>query len=291
MTGDFLQKPSFLQSAEWERLQNSVGRKTWKINDILVIQHRLPFGLNYLYCPRLRKVEDIFFKKIEEVAIQEQGVFLKIDPADKLKPPFNHKYLGSVSLQPRKTAILDLRKTEEELFGQTREKTRYNIRLAERHGAQIKNFQFGSFWKLLQETAERDKFKLHERSYYEKLLETRSGDFSNELFFAEYKGKILAAALANFYKPSAVVTYLHGASTREHKEIMGPYLLHWHIIKEAKKRGFDYYDFGGVDEIKWPGVTRFKLGFGGNVIEYPPSIDIIYRPAWYEIYRLVKKLK
>lgn len=290
MRESFLQKPSFLQSVEWGKLQNSVGRKTWEIDGVLVIQHRLPFGLNYLYCPRPQTVSDTFFEKVQGVAAEERSIFLKVEPSCELRMPTNYEYQRSHSLQPRKTVVWDLRKTEEGLLAKMHEKTRYNIRLAEKHGVQVKNFQYEEFWHLLQETAERDKFDIHESSYYKKILETRSENFSNELFFAEYKGKVLAAVLINFYKPLAVATYLHGASTREHKEVMAPHLLHWSIIKEAKKRGLNYYDFWGIDEVKWPGVTRFKLGFGGDVVEYPPAVDIIYRPVWYRVYQLVKKL-
>lgn len=281
---------SFLQSAEWEKLQRAAGRKTWRIGDVLLVQHRLPLGLNYLYCPRPRAADENFFAKVEKIAAQEQSVFFKIEPTHELQIETNYEYEKSDSLQPPKTVVLDLREKEEELLAKMHEKTRYNIRLAERHGVQIRNSPYEVFWRMLQETAERDKFSTHERGYYGKLLETRSENFSNELFFAEYKGKVLAAALINFYKPSASATYLHGASTRAHKEVMAPHLLHWQAIKEAKKRGFDYYDFWGIDEIKWPGVTKFKLGFGGSIIEYPPAVDIIYRPAWYKVYRLVKKL-
>ena len=93
--------------------------------------------------------------------------------------------------------------------------------------------------------------------------------------------------MINFYGDTA--TYLHGASSRKNKELMAPHLLHWRIIQEAKKRGLGQYDFGGIDEKKWPGVTRFKIGFGGSVVEYPPSVDIIYKPILYKIYRLARK--
>lgn len=293
MRDDFLQKPSFLQSVEWKKLQNSVGRKTWEIDGVLVIQHRLPAGLSYLYCPRPIGLEEVFWKEIGKIVDQEQSIFLKIDIARKLRVPANYKYINikSDSLQPQKTAIVDLRKSEEELLSQMHEKTRYNIKLAERRGVRTGiTDNFATFWSLLEETAQREGFSTHEKGYYENLFIIASESFSNKLFFAEYRGKILAAAMVNFYKPSATATYLHGASTRECKEIMAPHLLHWQVIKEAKKRGFNYYDFWGIDEKKWPGLTRFKLGFGGEVIEYPPTIDIIYRPAWYKVYRLVKKL-
>ncbi len=280
---------SFLQSAEWEEFQKAVGRKTWRADGVLIIKHDLSAELSYLYCPRPVDITEKFLLDIERVAKEEHSLFLKIDPLidSKLK---NLKFKASNSIQPKKTVILDLQKSEEELLRGMREKTRYNIRLAERHGVRISPRPPDVFWDLLKETAERDEFNIHEKSYYEKLLTIKSENFSNELFFAEYQGKILATALINFYKPSGAATYLHGASSRENKEVMAPHLLHWRIIQEAKKRGFGHYDLWGIDEKKWPGVTRFKLGFGGSQVEYPEATDIIYRPFWYGFYKLVRRV-
>jgi len=297
---------NFLQSSEWEQFQKSLGRKTWRINSILVVQHDLPFGFNYLYCPRPVDVHDIFLAATEEVAKKERSIFLKIDPIRELRiKNYELSIKKSDSIQPQKTVVLDLTKFEDELLAAMHEKTRYNIRLAERHNVRIKSYElgitgkhFGAFWNLLHTTAQRDGFSTHEREYYEKLLQGRSEQFSNELFFAEYQGKPLAAAVVNFYKLSyetgshkiRVATYLHGASSREYREVMAPHLLHWRIIQEAKRHGFQKYDFWGIDDKKWPGLTRFKKGFGGDVVEYPSTVDIIYHPILYRMYRIAKNV-
>ena len=72
---------------------------------------------------------------------------------------------------------------------------------------------------------------------------------------------------------------------------MAPHLLHWRIIQEAKRRGFQYYDLWGIGEKRWPGLTRFKKGFGGEMVHYPPSIEIVYRPLRYRLYRLARLLR
>jgi len=180
-------------------------------------------------------------------------------------------------------------------------KTRYNIGLAERKGVIVaKNVRrtpqddFRVFWQLLEETSAREGFSLHPREYYEKLLGVSSHAFSNELFFARHQNTVLAAALVNFYRSSTsigVATYLHGGSLRDHRELMAPQLLHWEIIKEAKRHGFAQYDFCGIDKDRWPGLTRFKLGFGGEIVEYPHSVDIVYRPMWYGAYRIGRRMR
>ena len=289
---------NFLQSLEWQKLQNSAGRKTWRVAGVLLIRHQLPLGFNYLYCPRPEAVGEDFFAQVQKIATKEGSIFLKIEPVNELQISAGCQYAESDSLQPRKTTVLDLKKTAQELLSRMHEKTRYNIRLAEKHGVEIKIFQHPSssarsdlFWEFILKTAKRASFSPHVGSYYEKLFQINSADFSNELFLAEFKGEVLAMALINFYRPTLVATYLHGASVREHKEVMASYLLHWRVTEEAKKRGFNFYDLWGADEKKWPGVTRFKLGFGGGAVAYPPTLDIIYKPVWYKIYSLIKKLK
>ena len=71
---------------------------------------------------------------------------------------------------------------------------------------------------------------------------------------------------------------------------MAPYLLQWEQIKEAKKRGCIEYDFWGIDDKKWPGVTRFKKGFGGQEITYPGAFDLIFQPIWYRLYKIAKRI-
>ncbi|MBI2637781.1 MAG: peptidoglycan bridge formation glycyltransferase FemA/FemB family protein, partial [Candidatus Sungbacteria bacterium] len=198
---------SFLQSHEWEKFQESVGRRLWRVSGHLVIQHELPRGFNYLYVPHLKELSDEFLREVRKIAVREKSIFLKVDPFGEAAGwklniegwQFSH------FLQPRKTTILDLTKSEEALLSEMHQKTRYNIRIAGRHGVSvikcprqdIKKYYLDMFWELLQETSRRDMFNLHPRAYYQRLMALHGNDFSNTIFFAEYRGKPLAAALIN----------------------------------------------------------------------------------------------
>lgn len=52
--------------------------------------------------------------------------------------------------------------------------------------------------------------------------------------------------------------------------------LHWMDILSFKKKGVSIYDFGGIDKIKHPGITNFKLSFGAEEAKYYNSIRIKY---------------
>jgi lipid II:glycine glycyltransferase (peptidoglycan interpeptide bridge formation enzyme) len=72
---------------------------------------------------------------------------------------------------------------------------------------------------------------------------------------------------------------------------MAPFLLQWGAVLKAKERGMKWYDFWGIDEKKWSGVTRFKKRFGGKEVSYPPASDLVLSKFWYKIYKTSKALK
>lgn len=294
-----MMSPSFLQSSEWEEFERSLGRAARRIGGVLVVRRILPVGLHYWYCPRPPRLTRDFFAAARKIAEQEGSVFLRIDPTEEIAAPRQTEARagGAIrparAVQPRETIVMDLVPPEENLLKSMHEKTRYNIRLAERKGVMVRPAyppEYEIFWRLLRETGARDGFRTHPKAYYEKMLAVSSDRFSNELFFAEYRGEVIAAAIINFYQTSQTATYLHGASARSHREVMAPHILQWRIIQEAKKRGYMRYDFWGIDERRWAGVTRFKRGFGGREAIYPQSADIVYRPVVYHLYQIAKKI-
>jgi len=315
-----IEKGHFLQSEEWEEFQRSLGREVFRVNDILIIKLPLAFEKSYLYCagfseaakvlaifaprkgetsstPLLYEANDSPLKSQKRLTpFAENAVFLKFEPMIDDGDGLAQELLGSgfkkskKEVQPQKTIILDLTGSEEELLAGMKQKTRYNSRLASRSSkfkCQISNQTTDAsvFWELIRKTAQRDRFSTHTKEYYEKLLDLPI----TKLFTAECQGEVIAANIILFYGDTAY--YLHGASDYAHRNLMAPYLLHWEAIKYAKANGCKIYDFWGIDERKWPGVTRFKRGFGGREINYIGSFDYVFQPLWYWAYNLRNKIK
>ena len=302
----------FLQSWQWGEWQEKLGRKIWRfaveengqtIGLNLVVKHNLPFNKSYFYSPRgpvflesriLNLESGILLEKIKELSEQENAIFWRVEPEtnDFLSKVngLGFKVVATRPVQPSKTVILDLTKTEEEFLQEMHPKTRYNIRLAQKHGVKIfqDNKRIDEFLRLLHQTTKRDKFGAYSDDYYRRLFQTADPDFA-KLYLAEYEGEILAANLIICF--GQTTTYVHGASSDEHRNIMAPHLLHWEIICQAKKQGFNYYDFWGIDEKKWPSLTRFKKNFGGQEISYPGTFDLVLSNLWYRLYRIGKLFK
>ncbi len=309
---------SFLQTTEWLKFQSFIGRKTFSYNNgkikANIIRHDLPFRKNYLYIPHgpeinfgeiqsgLKNEADNFLKYLKGLGKENKSIFVKMEPLEDIVMEIVYRKnlkKSKKSIQPTRTVVVDLNLPEEVLLSRMHHKTRYNIHLAEKKGLKLEEKEdVQGFWKLLKKTAKNDNFSTHGYEYYEKLIEffsssTGSGqvadkEIKTKMVFEMFGDKALAGAILLTFGDT--VYYLHGAMDRDYKSWMAPYLMHWEIMKWAKAQGYHYYDFWGVDAKRWPGVTRFKLGFGGHETEYPGSFDLPVSKFWYFIYKVASRL-
>ena len=79
-----------------------------------------------------------------------------------------HGFLPSRhSVQPRRTLIVDLSGSEDDVLARMHQKTRYNIGLAARKGVTVRAWDdVAGFATMLQETGTRDRFSPHISDYY-----------------------------------------------------------------------------------------------------------------------------
>ena len=68
--------------------------------------------------------------------------------------------------------------------------------------------------------------------------------------------------------------YLLGATSDDGLNSKGAYLVHWTLIKCLKENGIRWYDLGGIDPEKNPGVYYFKRGFSGMDV-YPSQTPLV----------------
>lgn len=134
----------FLQSAEWLDFQENLGHKTWRLASVDeqknisslcgIIKNQLPFKKNNFYTPRspIGKPEELI-NEIIKISQKEKAIFIRVEPPNNNPSLISHfSLLRVIHVQPEKTLVLDLTKSEDELLAAMHEKTRYNIRLAEK---------------------------------------------------------------------------------------------------------------------------------------------------------------
>ena len=324
--------------AIYERKNN----KQHIVGGTLLIKHKLPNKkFCWLYSPRgpllsydkpkhARAQMEFLLKAMKKIAKEENAIFYRIDPLlqhslhQKVKfPGFRKTHNG---FQPNTTLAIDLTKPEQEILKQMKPKGRYNIHLAEKKGIEIvevkppnlKNSvqsaqtfyrQIKAYFNILQETQTRDKFYGHSLNHYKSMLEKLSEKNINKgfarMYLAKYtpeksKTKYIAGAIITYHKDTAI--YYYGASSNRYRNVMAPYLVQWHAIKEAKKQGCKEYDFLGIapptddhpqghPSHPWRGVSQFKHKFGGEVIHYYLPQEYSFKPFLHWAYNILKALR
>ena len=219
--------------------------------------------------------------------------FIRIEPIKEI-PTLGEETLR---IQPGKTLITNLTQTEDAILAGMHHKTRYNIKVAQKHGVEVKALnsagEITKAIKLLAETSKRQKFTDHPFSYYErlaKLANSSDPSFTVKVYTASYQNQLLSSAvMIDSYDTR---TYLFGGSGDSNRNVMAPYLLHWQAIQDAKTAGKKHYDWWGIETAtgKTPGFARFKLGWGGNEVVYPTPQDIILKPIHYQVYKFLRIL-
>ena len=292
------------QSLEWKAYQEALGREVriyadevesgkWKVeSSALVIIDRTTFGLNTWDIPRgpLGQAEHLL-KKIIEQAKSEKCLSLFNSPLDTTFHFPLSTFLSPRTEQPPATRLIDLQQGEEAILSQMKQKGRYNIRVAEKHGVQMRQSDDVEAWGGgAAEAARRDGFTAPPAARYRKFLESLPGAFLLLAYptpYAQRPTPPIAGLLGTQWNGTGI--YYYGASDYEYRNLMAPYLLQWEAMKLCKARGCHTYDLLGISRPtthdspstthdSWSGITRFKEQFGGTVVEYAPEQQILLKP-------------
>ncbi|MBA3724653.1 MAG: peptidoglycan bridge formation glycyltransferase FemA/FemB family protein [Candidatus Levybacteria bacterium] len=202
------------------------------------------------------------------------------------------------------TFVLDLTQSEEEILKNMHSKSRYNIKVAQKHTVQVKEDNsdkaFKAYWKLTEETTTRQKFYAHTKRYHELQWETfkhssMKDELTSHLFTATYDGKILTTLL--FFVFRDTLYYPYGASSNEHRNVMHSNLAMWEGIRFGKSLGLTKFDMWGAmgpdpdPKDPWFGFHNFKEKFSPDHVEFIGSYDLVLHPLLYQGYKVTDKLR
>ncbi|MDD3648015.1 MAG: peptidoglycan bridge formation glycyltransferase FemA/FemB family protein, partial [Candidatus Dojkabacteria bacterium] len=191
-------------------------------------------------------------------------------------------------IQPSRTVILDLSRSEEELLAGMRSKHRQYIRKAEKNKVDIRigtSSDIDHFVRIMNEIVKLKGYVLHEGSYYKNVWKLFEEDV--DLFIAEVQGEAVGAYMVLYNTNSAYEMY--GGCSKQGNELLANYLMKWYAVRHAKKLGKKYYDQWGA-EFKYPGLVQFKEGFGGTVIDFSPQYTCVFDRVGYSVYTLMDRV-
>ena len=314
----------FTQSTRWYGVKNNwqheavVSRNAEGaiVGGISVLIQKIPLiGTSFLYAPRGpvcdlhdRAVLSDLMEGINVLAKKYKAHDFKMDPdipasdGDFLKimdeMGFKRKYgpTGFETIQCRFNYRLYLGgRSEDEVFMALTQKCRYNIRVAMKHGVEIKvvgKEYLDEFMRIMKTTGERDGFNIRPKEYFERMLDSL-GEHCR-LYMGFYQGQAVCGTITTNY--AGKCDYVYGASDNAFRNVMPNYLIQWEMIKWAIETGCTVYDFQGIsgdtenENDHLYGLYRFKRGFNGQVDELPGEFDIIYRPFAMKMVKHATKL-
>ncbi len=301
---------SILQTHEWAKFKASQDFEILELNGIFVHKRKLPLGKNFLYIPEVAasQITPGHIEEAKKLAKKLNSIFIRLEVVDKYSDNADKmiQAFGFVrafeQVQPKWRQVIDISKSEDEILAQMKQKGRYNLRLAQRHDVKvesqnskvtIESQKIKDFYSLYTETVKREKITGRTADYFQKMVDNFADTDYLEIFLATYQNKPVAAALVSYF--DSVASYLYGGSSREHREVMAPYLMHWKIIQKAKERGCKSYDLLGRSapekQGKWSGVTKFKEQFGGEAVEILGSYDFVSQSFWYGLFKMAEKIR
>jgi lipid II:glycine glycyltransferase (peptidoglycan interpeptide bridge formation enzyme) len=295
----------------WEMLVNSnQAEKIFEVNGIYIEKRKVSLWEFWLFILWLDKnISDEDLEQIIEICKEEKALFVQIEtlsykiplsqpfpPGEKGVEQFKNWYYKKF-ITPY-TAIIDLTKSEDEILSLMKPKWRYNIKLAEKKGVEVKEVEktdanIEIYYNLMLETTSRDSFSWNSIDYYKTFLNTIK---SSKLLLAYSGDKVIAGWVFVFDKDVSIYYYWASTSDKEYRNIMAPYLLQWEAIKIAKSFWSQLYDFLWVAKpweknsvLAW--VTDFKLKLSQDVRKVSDSYIFVNKKIKYFIIELLRKLK
>lgn len=297
-----------IQSWQWGEFRKSLGIpliryglfENNKLTKAFQISfHKIPF-LNYFvgYLPKGSFPDSQLAYSLKKISKERNCAFIKIEPnieagrGEKVDRKFKK------SLKPmfsKHNFILDLSSSEEELLRNMHQKTRYNIRVAQKKGVKIHIGENAEYLKtylgLYFDTTKRQGYYGHNEIYHTKVWETFSKTNQVRFVIAEYNHIPVVAWMLLAFKDT--LYYPYGGSSHLHRDAMASNLVAWEAIKFGKKLGLKYFDMWGAlgpdadPKDSWYGFHRFKQGYGGRLVEYLGSFDLVGNPLIYYAFNCV----
>lgn len=308
---------NFLQSPNWGKVNELIGHKVVVENTdnawcLMIIKSakrgrylEVPGGplVNWQDAEAVKAI----FDKIKTVARAEQCVFVRLRPQLRMSEEKLQLLAGQgcqkapMHLHAEHTVTIDLSKNEDELLSDMRRQTRYEVRKADKLGLRVEwgtsEELFREFHQVQLATAARqhfvppdDKMLLAERTGF--LGEDNPGIRIYTVKTPDDRPVCYGLIIID----GAEAEYFEAASTELGREFPGAYALLWRVMRDLKQLGIQRFNLWGIapegqPNHRYAGVTTFKKGFGGEVVEFVPAQDIVVKRLRYLLNLAVETLR
>ena len=192
-------------------------------------------------------------------------------------------WASSDVVQLASTQIIDLHQTEQELWSDVYKSSRRYANGARKKGCYVEEggqSQLPVFYDILVETAERSGFIPRAIEAYADVYRA---------FEHQGKARILIGYLSDGTPVSSKMiltsggrmSQLYGGLTEAGAEARSGHFFEWEAIIRCKAAGAQIFDMWGRSTT---GIAHFKQGFGGRVVEYGGTFDLVVNPPVRSLY-------
>lgn len=185
-------------------------------------------------------------------------------------------------------------KSEDDLLKGFNQLWRRNVKKAEKAGVEVVpggEEDLGAFHDLYVLTARRDGFTPRPLSYFARMWRAMTAEDPDRirLYLARHQGRLLAAT--TMVRVGDHAWYSYGASGDEGREVRPSNAIQWRMMRDALTEGAAVYDLRGISDTldesdKLLGLVQFKVGTGGQAVEYLGEWDLPLSRLLYKAFDL-----
>lgn len=180
-------------------------------------------------------------------------------------------------------------KSEDDVLAAMNQQWRRNIKKAAKEGVEVTRgtrADVAAFHAIYAETAERDRFTPRPLSYFERMWDALGTEEPDRLtlYLARHEGDLVAAT--TLVRVGTHAWYSYGASTSAKRDVRGSNAVQWQMMRDALVAGAEVYDMRGITDTldaddPHIGLIQFKVGTGGDAVEYLGEWDLPLNRALY----------
>jgi lipid II:glycine glycyltransferase (peptidoglycan interpeptide bridge formation enzyme) len=187
-------------------------------------------------------------------------------------------------------------RTEDDLLKGMNQLWRRNIKKAEKAGVEVTQGgveDLKAFHQLYVETAERDHFTPRPLPYFMKMQAAMANQPADccdfRIYNAYHEGDLVASTI--WVRVGGHSWYSYGASSTAKRDVRGSNAIQWRMMSDALAAGASVYDLRGITDTLDPndphvGLIQFKVGTGGEAVEYVGEWDLPLNKALYTAFDL-----
>ncbi len=221
-----------------------------------------------------------------------EGGFAAGQPRFNFQIPLRHRTDGGEATGADDTVKAGDPRSEDDVLKGMNQQWRRNIKKAAKSGVEVtegSEEELKAFHDLYVHTAERDGFTPRPLGYFQTMFRALSAEEPDriKLFLARHEGDLVAATI--WIRVGGHTWYSYGASSTEKRDVRGSNAAQWAMIQASLAAGADVYDLRGITDTLDPddphvGLIQFKVGTGGEAVEYAGEWDLPLSPLLYKAF-------